>query len=71
MKHSGCEKDSGIIIDSMLTLEKHICGKVNKANSHRGVIRTTFTCQDSTTFKTPLPCMSFFWRMPIRFGDLS
>ncbi|XP_071136617.1 uncharacterized protein B0403.1-like [Mytilus edulis] len=36
------EKDIGVVIDEDLTFERHICEKVNKANSTFAAIRRTF-----------------------------
>ena len=44
------EKDIGLTIDSGLTFEKHINGKVNKANSICALIRRTYMNLDKETF---------------------
>ena len=36
------EKDIGVVIDEELSFDKHICEKVNKANSIFAVLRRTF-----------------------------
>ena len=45
------ETDLGVIIDSKLTFEAHIQGKINKANSIMGVIRRTMDYLDPESFK--------------------
>ncbi len=47
------EKDIGVLIDSDLEFEKHVCDKVNKANQIFGLLRRTFEYMDEQTF-TPL-----------------
>ena len=44
------EKDIGVFIDSDLTFEKHINGKVNKANQMFATLRRTFQFMDKSTF---------------------
>ena len=44
------EKDIGVVIDSDLTFEKHINGKVNKANQMFTTLRRTFQFMDKSTF---------------------
>ena len=45
------EKDPGITIDRNLTFEKHIGGKVTKANQMMGMIRRCFVYIDKENFK--------------------
>ena len=42
LEHVDKEKDLGVIIDSGLTFEEHICGKIKKANSIVGLIDRSF-----------------------------
>jgi hypothetical protein len=44
------EKDIGVVIDSDLTFEKHINGKVNKANQMFATLQRTFQFMDKSTF---------------------
>ena len=44
------EKGIGVVIDSDLTLEKHINEKVNKANQMFATLRRTFQFMDKSTF---------------------
>jgi len=42
LEHVDKEKDLGVIIDSNLTFDEHICGKIKKANSIVGLISRSF-----------------------------
>ncbi len=42
LEHVDKEKDLGVIIDSDLTFEEHICGKIKTANSIVGLINRSF-----------------------------
>ena len=44
------EKDIGVIVDSELSFESHIYGKIKKANSTFAAIRRAFQNLDATTF---------------------
>ena len=63
------EKDIGVIIDSELTFENHLCEKVKKATSIFAAIRRTFKYLDTKSFlviyktlvRTHLDYASFVW----------
>jgi len=51
LEHTDHEKDLGVMIDSKLSFEQHIQGKVNTANSVMGLIRRSYTHLDLDNFK--------------------
>ncbi len=50
LKHSDCEKDIGVHVDTKLNFQKHISTSVNKANRIMGLIRRTYTYLDEHNF---------------------
>ena len=50
LEHVFDEKDLGIIVDSDLSFDEHICSKVNKANQIMGLIRRSFAHLDPKSF---------------------
>ncbi len=60
------EKDLGIIIDSKLDFDTHICEKVKKANQMFGLLRRTFEHMDSEVF---LPLYKTMVRTHLEYGN--
>ena len=50
LNYTDKEKDIGVIVDNKLNFEEHMNEKINKAHSIMGLIRSTFTHLDETTF---------------------
>ena len=44
------EKDNGVIVDSNLEFDEHVCFKVNKGNNTMAVIRRSFQKLDEDPF---------------------